>query len=516
MYVRFYNLKEKPFHLTPSSRLLYLGEIHKEALALLTDGVIERKGIIVLTGEVGTGKTTIVRALLENLDENVQHVYLSNPLLSTKEFMDYIAFSTFGKKVHFKSKAEFLVVFEEYLRKCLQHQKTFIFIIDDAHKLSFELLEEIRLLSNMETADEKLINIFLIGQPELNQKLREPKCRALLRRISVRYHVRPLDIEGTREYIMTRLKLSGAENGDRIFSRNSINAIYEYSKGYPGMINILANNALLLGYSRRTKKIAPSSIKECYQGLHLETFPLKSIPKKSESPEMKKIEHIHPKPRRHWKWIVAFSLMVTILISGMSEKVRSLIGQAYEYMSVPHQYATANISKEQELVRIKIDREKRDLSTTQQMDLQSSADIQIVEERTKFLEANHPKNLKAIESLQLQAAKESFRVIDVKEGYICRYVVDRAPIEMGTSFNNSLDKVYCFTRIIGANQPIEITHAWYFGDREQARVNLMVKSSNWRTFSSKHIKANEVGDWHVDVLGPKDVVLLTLPFEITP
>jgi general secretion pathway protein A len=104
MYLRFYNLKEKPFHLTPSSRLLYLGEIHKEALALLTHGVIERKGIMVLTGEVGTGKTTLVRVLLENFDENVQYVYLSNPLLSAKEFMDYIVFSTFGKKVPLKSK----------------------------------------------------------------------------------------------------------------------------------------------------------------------------------------------------------------------------------------------------------------------------------------------------------------------------------------------------------------------------------------------------------------------------
>jgi type II secretory pathway predicted ATPase ExeA len=515
MYARFYNLKEKPFHLTPSSRLLYLGEIHKEALALLTYGVTERKGIIVLTGELGTGKTTMLRVLLENLDERVQYVYLTNPLLSSKEFMDYIAFSTFGKKVHFKSKAEFLIVFEEHLKKCLQFQKNFILIIDDAHKLSFDLLEEIRLLSNMETADEKLINIFLIGQPQLNQNLREPKCRALLQRISARYHVEPLDIEGTREYIMTRLKLSGAENGGRIFSRSSINSIYEYSKGYPRMINIIANNALLLGYSRKTRKISPSRIKECYQDLHLETSTSKSIAEKSEFPEMKKIEYIHPTPKRHWKWIVAISLMLTILISGISEKGQSLIWQLYEYISLPHQYATENIQKEQELVRIEINREKGDLSSAEYMDSQSSSDIQIVEERTKFLENNSQKKLNAIENRQVQAAKESFSVIDVKEGFICRYLVDRAPIEIGNSFNNSVNKVYCFTRVLNANQPIEISHAWYFGDREKARVNLMVKSSNWRTFSSKYIKANEVGDWHVDVLGPQDEVLLTLPFEIT-
>ena len=166
MYTDFYNLKEKPFNLSPSSRFLYLGEVHKEALASLTYGITERKGFTLLTGEVGTGKTTMIHALLASLGDNTQYVHLTNPLLSENDFMNYLAFSVFKKKARFESKSAFLIEFEVFLKRCLQHQKPFILIIDEAHKLSFELMEEIRLLSNMETADEKLINILLAGQQQ--------------------------------------------------------------------------------------------------------------------------------------------------------------------------------------------------------------------------------------------------------------------------------------------------------------------------------------------------------------
>ena len=274
MYTEFYNLKEKPFTLSPSSKYLYLGDIHKEALALLTYGVIERMGFILLTGEVGTGKTTMVHALLNSLGDDVQHVYLSNPLFSVNDFMDYLAFSAFKKKIHFQSKADFLIQFEAFLKEQLQNQKNFILIIDEAQKLSIELLEEIRLLSNMETADEKLINIFLIGQPELNDTLNRMECRPLLQRISVRYHIKPLDLKGTGDYILSRLKMAGIEDGTRIFTRNTIKEIYKCSGGYPRMINILADNILLLGYSRGEKKLTPGMVKECYNDLQLSGSPL--------------------------------------------------------------------------------------------------------------------------------------------------------------------------------------------------------------------------------------------------
>jgi general secretion pathway protein A len=143
-------------------------------------------------------------------------------------------------------------------------------IIDEAQKLSFELLEEIRLLSNMETSEEKLLNIFLVGQPELNETLNQARCRPLLQRISIRYHIRALDEGATLDYISTRLKISGAEKPDAVIPRNAARTIFSYSDGYPRMINILADNALLLGYSRGVRSITPAMVKECYDDLQLE------------------------------------------------------------------------------------------------------------------------------------------------------------------------------------------------------------------------------------------------------
>ena len=267
MYTSFYNLKEKPFNLTPSPRFLYLGETHKEALSLLTYGVMERKGFILLTGEVGTGKTTVVQTLLENLNSSVKYVSLSNPTLPPKDFLFYVA-SGLGLKTKFESKGSFLIHFEDFLQTLLHQQQNVLLIVDEAQKLSLTLLEEIRLLSNMETADEKLINIFLVGQPELNQKLRSDKCRPLLQRISIRYHINPLSVIETAAYIKTRLKVAGGRD-IKIFSKEVIRAIHKYAQGYPRMINILCDNALLLGYSDGKKRITVEMIEECYNDLQL-------------------------------------------------------------------------------------------------------------------------------------------------------------------------------------------------------------------------------------------------------
>jgi type II secretory pathway predicted ATPase ExeA/phage tail protein X len=316
VYRNFYNLHEKPFDLTPSPRFLYLGESHKEALALLTYGVVERKGFILLTGEVGTGKTTMVHALLSNLDDSVQYISISNPLLSPEDFIDYLSFSAFKNRAHFKSKTAFLFEFEKFLRNCLNQQKNVILIIDEAHRLSFDLLEEIRLLSNMELADEKLINIFLIGQPELNEKLSDPRCRALLQRISSRYHIPPLDLRDVVAYMANRLKIAGAREGDEIFSKNAFKAIHQYSGGYPRMINILADNALLLGYSKEKRKITAGIVKQCYDDLSLDGSFLKKtreMPETTETGEVRR-DSVH----HYWKWAAILFCMIMILIVWVS------------------------------------------------------------------------------------------------------------------------------------------------------------------------------------------------------
>ncbi len=285
MYTDFYRLQEKPFSLTPSSRFLYLGESHDEAYALLTYGVTERKGFILLTGEVGTGKTTLVRVFLEKLDPTVQYVYLSNPLVSPSDLINYLAFSALNKKEPVKSKIDFLIEFESFLRDSLQHQKNFILIIDEAQKLSFDLLEEVRLLSNMEVGEEKLINIFLVGQPELNDKLNKPECRPLLQRISIRHHIRPLDVQATGEYVATRLKAAGDRNPERVFPRKTLKAIHRYSSGYPRLINILADNSMLYGYTKGRKTITPAIVQRCYEELELAASPLVSKEHSSRIPQ---------------------------------------------------------------------------------------------------------------------------------------------------------------------------------------------------------------------------------------
>lgn len=321
MYTSFYNLKEKPFNLTPSPRFLYLGEIHKEALSLLTYGVMERKGFVLLTGEVGTGKTTIVQTLLGDLDSSVKYVSLSNPTLSPKDFLFYVA-SGLGLKTQFESKGSFLIHFENFLQTLLQQQQNVLLIVDEAQKLSLNLLEEIRLLSNMETADEKLINIFLVGQPELNQKLRNDKCRPLLQRISIRYHINPLNVMETEAYIKTRLKLAGGRD-TKIFSKGVIRAIHKYSQGYPRVINILCDNALLLGYSIGKKHITVQMIEECHHDLELpESFLQKDtdITMRQEPKEVpvhiKKIPYL----RAAVLTVILFALLTTGSLTSLGQR----------------------------------------------------------------------------------------------------------------------------------------------------------------------------------------------------
>ena len=377
MYTEFYHLKEKPFELTPSSRFLYLGESHKKALDHLTYGVSERKGLILLTGEIGTGKTTMVHALLNDIDKNTQYIHLSNPLLSLGEFMDYLAFSAFKKKVHFKSKTDFLFEFESFLRQCMQQQKNFILIIDEAHNLSFKLLEEVRLLSNMDFADEKLINIFLVGQPELNEKLNDPRCKPLLQRISSRYHIPPLDFNGTFDYMATRLQIAGREHGIDIFSKSAIKAIHRYSKGYPRVINVLADNSLLLGYSKGKKKITTTMIKQCYEDMSLE-----GSRKKSKPSDSKKIQHVYSS--RYWKWAAALFCVMVIVAAGMSQIGQGILGRLSGLLPVSRQAPVDRAPIEQAQEKKGINQKIIDLSSQNRVKQQLPSDVHTEEKEIKL------------------------------------------------------------------------------------------------------------------------------------
>ena len=513
MYPEFYNLKEKPFNLTPSPRFLYLGESHGEALNMLKYGVMERKGFILLTGEIGTGKTTMIQALLSTLDDSVHCIHISNPLLSLGEFMDYLAFSTFRRKIHFRSKAEFLVEFEEFLRGCLRSQTNVILIIDEAQKLSFELLEEIRLLSNMETGDEKLINIFLVGQPELNEKLREVQYLPLLQRISMRYHLSPLDLDETRSYVATRLRIAGAPKREEVFSKGAIKALHQYAHGYPRVINILADNAMLLGYSRATKPITPHMVQKCYEDMSLQS----SLPKDRREIS----EPYEPKIRGRTlgsflKWAALLCFIGALVAFGMTETGRSSLWKLFG-LKLPGWQIPAD-----KVVVGQVQGKKGENLGTE-----GSAPTEATHEHTfpkvktdgqeaQSIEIEQPgRSREEMPPLKEERRDSSVNLI-VQEGAICRDIYRKRPLVSGKSFRASVGKLYCFTKIVGAQGTVEITHVWYFGNSTVAKVQLPVKSSTWRTYSAKTIRPQDIGDWHVNVLGPQGKVLWSAQFKITP
>src|SRR5262245_56330969 len=261
MYEQFYNLRERPFNLTPDPRFIYFTEKHCEALANLVYGIRERKGFIVLSGEVGTGKTTLISALLDTLERTgILSAFIFNPVLSASEFFDYLL-ADLNLRCDTRSKSQVLIKLNSLLLERYRTGQATVLIIDEAQNLSTELLEEIRLLTNLETASEKLLQIVLVGQPELSLKLNSPELRQLKQRISLRCHLDPLTLFETKEYIRTRLEIAGQPN-QQIFPDSSITEIYRFSGGIPRLINSICDNALLAGYACDSKTVGAKMIYE--------------------------------------------------------------------------------------------------------------------------------------------------------------------------------------------------------------------------------------------------------------
>jgi len=287
MYESFFGFAEKPFNITPDPRFLYLSEKHREALAQLIYGVKEKKGFVVLSGDVGTGKTTIVRALLERLDENCQVAYIFNTRLSIVDFLKYVCHD-FGLEVTSDSKIDYLIKLHDFLIESHNDGKTTTLIVDEAQNLDASLFEEIRMLTNLETSNHKLFQIFLVGQPELNELLDQPDLWQLKQRISSRYHLLPLDRDETKGYIHTRMRIAGAKRLN-CFTEGAIQKIYEHSQGIPRLINNICDNALLLGYANDSPIINEKTVRECVADLKLDEMPKsrkrKSKPKKERETE---------------------------------------------------------------------------------------------------------------------------------------------------------------------------------------------------------------------------------------
>jgi general secretion pathway protein A len=268
MYLTHYNIKEKPFNISPDTRFLWMSEKHKEALAALKYGVMENKGFLVLTGDIGTGKTVLINALIRITQVKAVIATIPDPDLEIMDFFNLLSEEFHMNRV-FVSKGDFLIQFEQFLLESYAADKAVLLIIDEAQRLNHDLLEQIRLLSNIELDNRKLINIFFVGQREFNRMLSSNRSRAVRQRITVNYQLEPLTQQETAAYISHRLKRAGAV--DEIFRPDAIKAVFDFSRGYPRLINVICDLALLTGFSAGLKKIDASMVKKCGRELQIPT-----------------------------------------------------------------------------------------------------------------------------------------------------------------------------------------------------------------------------------------------------
>lgn len=265
MYLSFYGLKEKPFNTTPDPKFLYLTPSHREALAQILYGVQESKGFIVLTGEVGTGKTTLLQTFLGRLNGDTEVAFIFNTKLPFDAMLEYML-KDFGIVKGVRTRAQRIFALNNFLIERRRVGQNTVLIIDEAQNLDPSALEQVRLLSNFETPTEKLLQILLVGQPELKAKLNLPELRQLKQRIALRCSIRPLMPEESQNYIRHRLRVAGASDIE-LFTDRALNRIVDYTGGNPRLINILCDHCLLFGYADQRRQIDRDTVVQAIEYL---------------------------------------------------------------------------------------------------------------------------------------------------------------------------------------------------------------------------------------------------------
>jgi len=273
LYLKHFGLKEPAFNITPDPSFLYLSASHREGLAQLSYGIDARKGFIVLTGEVGTGKTTLIKALLGQANDNTRTAFIFSFIATPSDLLRLVCeeFGLVDSKIPCKGMHDYLVLLNEFLLERYRAADTCALIIDEAQNLSLEVLEAIRLLSNFETAKDKLLQIFLVGQPELATRLNSPVLRQLKQRVTLRHHIRPLSMDECHAYITNRWNLAGGS--PNVFTPEAIQNIHQYAGGIPRLINVVCDNALLTAFALRNTQVDYNIVKEVAEDLNLAGSP---------------------------------------------------------------------------------------------------------------------------------------------------------------------------------------------------------------------------------------------------
>ncbi|MGO9650666.1 MAG: ExeA family protein [Terriglobales bacterium] len=269
MYKRFFGLQANPFNVNPDPRYLFLTKYTEEALACLTYGIQSRKGFVLLTGEVGTGKTTLINKLLSWLrQQRVATAFVFNSMMDVPQFLDYMM-TDFGIPSSSREKSQIVLHFNNWLLERYRAGENAVLIIDEAQNLSDEVLEEIRLMTNLETFTEKLLQIVLVGQPELDDKLRRPQLRQLRQRVMLRAKTQPLLPQETSAYIAQRLRIAGS-NGQEIFTPEALSAIHRYSHGIPRVVNLICEHCLINVFADQQRVVTVDAVKAVAHDFELE------------------------------------------------------------------------------------------------------------------------------------------------------------------------------------------------------------------------------------------------------
>jgi type II secretory pathway predicted ATPase ExeA len=269
LYQEYFGLTQPPFNVTPDPGFLYLSASHREGLAQISYGIKARKGFVVLTGEVGTGKTTLIHSLLKDLDDYTQTALIFSAITNSLDLLRSVCeeFKLTEPLQPARETHDYIVLLNEFLLSNYRKGRTCALIIDEAQNLTNEVLESVRLLSNLDTSSDKLLQILLVGQPELAVRLNRPELRQLKQRVTLRYQLQPLSLRECESYISSRLKIAGGSPA--VFHKRAIQAIYAYSGGIPRLINVLADNALLTAFAMGKNEVDRSIIQEAAEDLAL-------------------------------------------------------------------------------------------------------------------------------------------------------------------------------------------------------------------------------------------------------